>query len=94
MNAVQQSTTTETTLVDLHPGHTGEVIQLTMEGENRRRLLDLGLVPGTSVTALFSSPLGDPTTYRIRGAMIALRAEQARQILIRLSEQTSSQDTK
>jgi Fe2+ transport system protein FeoA len=43
-------------------------------------MLDLGLVPGTVVKAEMTSPGGDPTAYRIRGAMIALRREQADQI--------------
>jgi DtxR family Mn-dependent transcriptional regulator len=47
------------------------------QGLQRRRLLDLGLVPGTEVTAVLQSPTGDPTGYRIRGAVIALRREQA-----------------
>ncbi|MBE6904538.1 MAG: ferrous iron transport protein A [Ruminococcaceae bacterium] len=47
-----------------------------------RRLLDLGLVKGTIVTALQKSPCGDPIAYDIRGAVIALRKEDARQIII------------
>ena len=43
----------------------------------RRRLLDLGVVPGTLVTSELRGPSGDPTAYRIRGALIALRREQA-----------------
>jgi len=46
-------------------------------GVERRRLLDLGVVPGTVVSAELRSPGGDPTAYRIRGAMIALRRAQA-----------------
>jgi DtxR family transcriptional regulator, Mn-dependent transcriptional regulator len=52
-------------------------------GAERRRLLDLGLLPGTEVTAELRSPGGDPTGYRIRGAVIALRRAQADQIQIR-----------
>jgi Fe2+ transport system protein FeoA len=40
-------------------------------------MLDLGIVPGTRVAAELRSPSGDPTAYRIRGAVIALRREQA-----------------
>jgi DtxR family Mn-dependent transcriptional regulator len=47
------------------------------QGLQRRRLLDLGLVPGTEVTAVMKNPTGDPTGYRIRGAVIALRNDQA-----------------
>ena len=39
-------------------------------------MLDLGLVPGTVVVAEMKSPAGDPTAYRVRGAMIALRRSQ------------------
>jgi DtxR family Mn-dependent transcriptional regulator len=46
-------------------------------GPERRRMFDLGLVPGTVVEAELRSPAGDPTAYRIRGAMIALRRSQA-----------------
>jgi Fe2+ transport system protein FeoA len=39
--------------------------------------MDLGVVPGTRIKAEMISPGGDPTAYRIRGALIALRREQA-----------------
>ena len=51
-------------------------------GVERRRLLDLGLVPGTEVSAEFASPAGDPVAYRVRGALIALRNQQADMICI------------
>jgi Fe2+ transport system protein FeoA len=40
-------------------------------------MLDLGIVPGTVVRAEMISPSGDPMAYRVRGALIALRREQA-----------------
>jgi len=52
-------------------------IAATCRGAQRRRLLDLGVVPGTVVTHELTGPGGDPTAYRIRGALIALRREQA-----------------
>jgi DtxR family Mn-dependent transcriptional regulator len=55
------------------------------QGLQRRRLLDLGLVPGTEVTAVMTSPTGDPTGYRIRGAVIALRREQAELVHVQKS---------
>ncbi|MBK8048075.1 MAG: ferrous iron transport protein A [Anaerolineales bacterium] len=48
----------------------------------RRRFLDLGILPGTPVTAELVSPSGDPTAFRIRDTLIALRREQAGLILI------------
>lgn len=51
-------------------------------GPERRRLLDLGVVPGTPIRCEFASPFGTPRTYDIRGALIALRDYQAERILI------------
>jgi DtxR family Mn-dependent transcriptional regulator len=51
-------------------------------GAERRRLLDLGFVSGSVVEANLVSPAGDPTAYLVRGALVALRREQARFIRI------------
>ncbi len=63
----------------LKPGQKAKVIGIsaTCRGPQRRRMLDLGIVPGTVVEAELRSPSGDPTAYRVRGAVIALRQEQA-----------------
>lgn len=74
-----------TTLADLRPGETAEVLGLApaCQGIQRRRLLDLGVVPGTHVTAELWS-LGDgPVAYLVRGALIALRREQQRWVRVR-----------
>ena len=69
-------------LSSLEPGESGRVVALRCEGFNRRRLLDLGLTPGTVVESAFPGPLQEPTAYRVRGALIALRREQADEIEI------------
>lgn len=69
-------------LSSLEPGQAGRVTALRCEGLSRRRLLDLGLTPGTLVECSFSGPLGEPTAYRVRGALIALREEQCDEIEI------------
>ncbi len=70
------------TLADLTEGESARVLGIHpgLQGAQRRRLLDLGLVPGTVVEAEMRSATGDPTAYRIRGAVIALRRDQARWI--------------
>lgn len=68
-------------LKELPPGASCRVAGLTIQGPMRRRLLELGLVEGTKVTCLGSSPLGDPSAYLIRGAVIALRARDCSGIL-------------
>jgi len=66
----------------LEPGQSGRVLELMSLGGLRHRLLDLGLTPGTSVQRVMNSPIGDPACYRFRGAMIALRAQDAGQIRV------------
>ena len=65
-------------------GKSGTVSALTSHADERRRMLDLGLTRGTEVTALQRSPFGDPIAYFIRGAVIALRTEDAGKIWIRI----------
>ena len=54
----------------------------TCRGLQRRRLLDLGFVPGTTVAAELANPGGDPVAYRIRGGLVALRQQQAMHIIL------------
>ncbi len=72
------------TLAEVEHGETVRVLGIhsSLQGPQRRRLLDLGLVPGTLVEAEFSSAGGDPVAYRIRGALIALRRGQSRWIQV------------
>jgi ferrous iron transport protein A len=70
------------TLSSLPNGSFALVKDIVAEGLTRRRLLDLGLVPGTKVEIVRRSPVGDPTAFNIRGAIIALRNEVASQVLV------------
>lgn len=69
-------------LHDIFPQQSATVISVQADESMRRRLLDLGLTPGTEVKCLGSSPLGDPRAYLIRGAVIALRARDSQKILV------------
>ncbi len=66
-------------LSELPVGKRARVVDIARacRGLPRRRLLDLGLVPGTVVEAELRSAGGDPVAYRVRGAQIALRRDQA-----------------
>lgn len=64
-------------LADTPVGQERHVESLSATGIMRRRLLDLGFVPGAPVSVVRKAPLGDPTAYLIRGAIIALRKEEA-----------------
>lgn len=72
-------------LSGLSTGEKAEVLALapSLRGAERRRMMDLGVLPGTLISAEYTSAGGDPVAYRIRGALIALRGEQADQIIVR-----------
>ncbi|MZP30915.1 ferrous iron transport protein A [Heliobacterium undosum] len=63
-------------------GHRVRVTDLQLEGFQRRRMLDIGLVPGTEVKVIRRSPIGDPTAYLVRGAVIGLRKNEASKVLV------------
>lgn len=67
----------------LSPGGVAIVRELSARGALRRRLQDLGFVPGAKVECLGHSPLGDPRAYRVRGMVIALRGSDAEAIQVR-----------
>ena len=69
-------------LCKLSPGERGTVTHLETNGSMRRRFLDIGLIENTLVECLGRSPGGDPTAYLIRGAVIAIRAQDSRSIRV------------
>ena len=75
-------------LNELAPGERGIVTQLSTVGSMRRRFLDIGLVKNTVVECLGRSPGGDPSAYLIRGAVIAIRAEDCCTVHIRRKEES------
>jgi Fe2+ transport system protein FeoA len=68
------------TLDQLATGEKAMITKLSCTGTNRRRLMDLGILPQTRIQTELISPLGDPIAYRVRETLIALRREQANQI--------------
>jgi DtxR family transcriptional regulator, Mn-dependent transcriptional regulator len=73
------------TLVTVHIGEEVQVssISRACRGQQRRRLMDLGIVPGTMIVPEMESFSGDPIAYRVRGTLVALRREQAEQIFVK-----------
>ncbi len=69
-------------LCDLPTGEQASVCRLLHTGSMRRRLQDIGLLPGTPVACVGHAPGGDPTAYTINGAVIAIRREDSRYILV------------
>ena len=76
-------------LVSLDVGQKGEVIGISKacRGLQRRRMMDLGIIPGTVIEVEMRSASGDPTSYNIRDASIALRNNHAELIHIKRLEE-------
>lgn len=75
---------TVTSMSKMLPGQKASVISLDIDGDIRRRLLDIGLIEGTKIECVCQSPLGDPLAFRIRGAIIAIRSNDCKNIFVRV----------
>ncbi len=70
-------------LTDLTVGQTGRIKGVLPDFSLYTRLLDIGFSKNTEIECLYKSPLGDPTAYLIKGTVIALRHEDAQNIIIK-----------
>lgn len=68
------------TLGDLKTGQSGRILKISVSGALKRRLMDMGVVPGTDVRVEKVAPLGDPIEVRIKSYALSLRKGEARQI--------------
>ncbi len=70
----------KTTLNELSVGQSAIVLSLGDESENAERLMEMGLVEGTTVEFVKCAPLGDPIEILVRGYHFSLRRHEAQQI--------------
>jgi ferrous iron transport protein A len=75
----------KSSLLDLRRGDRAILDRIELPGEDARRLMELGFLPGTPVTAGRSAPGGDPRVFQVDGAEIALRRETAQHLKVRFS---------
>lgn len=68
------------TLDRLRPGERGVIERLEGEPALARRLMELGLVPGTTIEMVRSAPMGDPLELTVRGVHLSLRRSEAMHI--------------
>ena len=68
------------TLAELAPGDRGKVVKVAGDAEAARRLMEMGLMRGTTVEVIRMAPLGDPLEVRVRGFMLTLRRAEAEHI--------------
>ncbi len=72
-----------TTLDALSVGQTGRIAAVAGAPDVRRRLLEMGLTPGTRVRVVRFAPLGDPMDVEVRGYHLSLRKQEASQVSLK-----------
>lgn len=77
-------------LSDLNTGETGVVVRVGGQGNFRKRLIEMGFIPGKKVTAVMNAPLKDPIEYEVLGYKVSLRREEASLIEISSEEEFNS----
>jgi Fe2+ transport system protein FeoA len=70
------------TLEELKPGKSGKIVHITGDARSRRRIVDMGVTPGTRIEVERVAPLGDPIEVRIRGYRLLVRKSEASHITI------------
>jgi len=70
----------------LNIGDVGKVVTVKGAGFGRRRILDMGLVPGTRLKVVRRAPLGDPIEFTVRGYELTLRKRDAANVIVELLE--------
>lgn len=68
------------TLATLKPGQSGRIVKIVAVGPLKRRLMDMGIVPGTDVTVEKVAPLGDPVEVHLKNYHLSLRRGEAEKI--------------
>jgi Fe2+ transport system protein FeoA len=85
-----QPETPHASLVDLRKGDAAILDRIDLPTEDARRLMELGFVPGTRITAGNSAPGGDPRVFQVDGSEIALRRDTARRLKVRADKHGQS----
>jgi ferrous iron transport protein A len=78
-------------LMELKPGESGILDHLDLPEDDARRLMELGFLPGHTITPGHSAPGGDPRVFRVDGSEVALRRETARRLILRHGPQSHNQ---
>ncbi len=69
-------------LSDVKLGEFVRVLEIETNDSMRRRLMDIGLIPGTVIECALCSPFGEPYAYNIRGTLMAIRRDDTESIIV------------
>ncbi len=76
-------------LSQLKVGQTGTVEEVRDQGFLSQRLLEMGIIRGTTIEVIRFAPMGDPIDIKIRGYHLSLRGEEAAGIIVSVSDDTN-----
>jgi ferrous iron transport protein A len=71
-------------LADLREGEAGVIDRIDLPADLATRLMELGFLPGSSVTAARCAPGGDPRVFQVDGSEVALRRDTAARLLLKM----------
>ena len=74
----------ETTLNELQPRQKGKVVKIAIDGPARKRIAEMGMLPGALVEVVRVAPLGDPIDVKVRGYHLSLRKAEAAGVVVDL----------
>ncbi len=69
------------------PGEKAKIIKISGKPNLRKKLLDMGIIPGSLIEMIRPAPLGDPVQIKIKGYHLSLRKTEASHILIKKQRQ-------
>ncbi len=85
----EESEMTETNsqipLHELKVGQRGVIVHVSGKGPTKRRMMDMGLVPGSEVKVVRVAPLGDPIEFTVKGYSLSLRKSEASNVQVEIS---------
>ncbi|MEA3339734.1 MAG: FeoA family protein, partial [Chloroflexota bacterium] len=81
-----EKTNSQIPLHELKTGQRGVVVRVSGKGPAKRRMMDMGLVPGSEVKVVRVAPLGDPIEFTVKGYNLSLRKSEASNIQVEISK--------
>ncbi|HEY4359753.1 MAG TPA: FeoA family protein [Bryobacteraceae bacterium] len=70
-------------VMELRRGEQGVLERIDLPEDDARRLMEMGFLPGHTVTPAHAAPGGDPRVFRVDGSEVALRRETARRLILK-----------
>jgi len=82
MTNKNENNTEEIPLSKLKKGQKAVIVQVGGKGAVKRRMMDMGIVPGSEIRVVRIAPFGDPIEFNIKGYSLSLRKSEAQNIIV------------